>query len=241
MPEPPGAPGAPGRAALLVFAKVPAAGAVKTRLVPPLTAEEAAALYEAFLADALAGYAAPDAFGEPVAVRLYLAGEAPAPPGLVPPRVRVHRQRGDGLGARMQRAFAEAFVAGYGRVVVVGTDHPTLPRGCLAEAFGALHTPRTVALGPSDDGGYYALGLNDRAFGEAGLFAMRYSHGAVFDETHRRARAAGARVVLLPPWYDVDDADGLRRLAAEVRRGGAVPPKTAARLAALLDVYPALL
>ena len=233
--------GGVGPAALVVFAKVPEAGAVKTRLVPPLTAAEAAALYDAFLRDALADLAAPDAFAEPVAVRLYLAGEAAPPGGLVPPGVSVHRQRGDGLGERMRRAFVETFAAGFGRVVVVGTDHPTLPLAFLGEAFRALRAPLTAVLGPSDDGGYYALGLNDLAAGGADLFAMRFSHGAVFADTLARVAASGAQPVVLPPWYDVDDGASLRRLVAAWRAGEAVPPRTEASLRALLDAHPGVL
>ena len=230
-----------GAAALIVFAKVPKAGGVKTRLAPPLTAVEAAALYDAFLRDSLARYAVPGALGEAVAVRLYLAGAEALAPEAVPAGVSLHRQRGDGLGARMQRAFVETFAAGFGRVVVVGADHPTLPPAFLGEAFRALEAPRTVALGPSDDGGYYALGLNDLPFGAPGLFAMRYSHGGVFEETLARALSAGLDAVVLPPWYDVDDAAGLRRLAADWRGGADVPPRTAASLKALLDAHPGLL
>jgi uncharacterized protein len=230
-----------GPAALVVFAKVPEAGAVKTRLVPPLSPAEATALYDAFLRDALDAFAAPEAFEEAVAVRLYLAGDEAPPPGLAPDGVSVHRQRGNGLGARMEQAFVGTFAAGYGRVVIVGTDHPTLPLAFLAEAFRALDAPRTAVLGPSDDGGYYALGLNDLPAGSAGLFAMRYSHGAVFDDTLGRIVGAGLRPVVLPPWYDVDDADGLRRLVGEWRDGAAVPARTAATLRVLLDAYPALL
>lgn len=221
-----------------MFAKVPVAGHVKTRLVPPLTAEEAAALYDAFLRDALAGHTALGAFGEAVAVRLYLAGEEEPPPGLVPSGVGVYRQRGPDLGARMERAFVETFADGFGRVVVVGSDHPTLPCAFLAEAFRALRMPRTAVLGPSDDGGYYALGLNDLV---PGLFAMHYSHGGVFEDTLRRVLDPGLHAVVLPSWYDVDAAADLRRLAAEWRGGADLPPRTATALRALVDAHPDLL
>ncbi|HLT48574.1 MAG TPA: TIGR04282 family arsenosugar biosynthesis glycosyltransferase [Rubricoccaceae bacterium] len=230
-----------GAAALIVFAKAPTGGGVKTRLVPPLTPAEAAALADAFLRDGLARYAAPGAFGEAVAVRLYLAGEGDLPPDVAPEGVSLHRQRGDGLGARMERAFVETFAGGYGRAVIVGTDHPTLPLDFLAEAFRALEAPRTAVIGPSDDGGYYALGLNDLPFGAPGLFAMDYSHAGVFDATLDRVLDAGLSAVVLPPWYDVDDAADLRRLLADWRAGADVPAHTAASLKALLDAYPALL
>lgn len=222
-------------AALIVFAKVPEPGAVKTRLAPPLSLEGAADLYGAFLADALAAFAAPGAFGDgvDVAVRLHLApSDAPLPAGLVPDGVTVHTQRGDGLGARMAQAFAEAFAAGYDRVVIIGTDHPTLPLSSVGDAFRALAAPSTVALGPSDDGGYYLLGLN-RPF--PSLFEMTYSHAGVFEATLARAVEAGARPVVLPPWYDVDDAASLARLVAAWRGGAPVGPQTAAALARLTE------
>ena len=222
-------------AALLVFAKVPEAGAVKTRLAPPLTLGAAAALYAAFLADALTAFAAPGAFGVDVDVRLHLApSDAPLPAGLVPDGVSVHTQRGHGLGARMASAIAEAFAAGYGRAVITGTDHPTLPLAFVADAFRALagppQGPPTVVLGPSDDGGYYLIGL-DRPL--PSLFEMTYSHAGVFEATRARAAEAGARTVVLPPGYDVDDGAGLVRLITEWRAGASVGPKTAAALARL--------
>ena len=226
--------------ALVVFAKVPAAGAVKTRLVPPLTPDDAAALYAAFLADALAAFATPGAFGVEVDVRLCVAPSAVAmPAGIVPEPapaqaggVSVHAQRGDGLGARMQAAVADALTAGYGRVVVIGTDHPTLPLAFVGDAFVGLTEPSTVVIGPSDDGGFYLVGMNGPF---PSLFEMTYSHAGVFAETLARAAEAGARTVVLPPGYDVDDGASLARLVAEWRAGVAVGRRTEAMLARLVE------
>ena len=80
-------------------------------------------------------------------MRLYLGGAARAPAGLVPDGVSVHPQRGDGLGARMLRAFVETFAAGHPRAAIVGTDHPTLPDAFFGLAFGALAEPMTAVLG----------------------------------------------------------------------------------------------
>ncbi|MDX1546546.1 MAG: TIGR04282 family arsenosugar biosynthesis glycosyltransferase [Rhodothermales bacterium] len=224
----------PSMDALIVFAKPPEPGAVKTRLTALLTAEEAAALYAAFLQDALHQYAA---LG--VAVRLYLAPSGAAlPSGMVPPGVSVHRQQGDGLGARMQHAFVETFAAGHPRAVVIGTDHPTLPSAFIRQAFAALAEPLAVCLGPSDDGGYYLLGMND--FFPQLFEGMAYSHGAVFEQTLSRAAGAGARLTVLPPWYDVDTPAALRRLAAELEAEGAGAPHTRATVHALRRRYPSL-
>lgn len=221
-----------GRSALIVFAKVPVPGRVKTRLTPPLTAVQAAALYDSFLRDALHLYRSPAVFGQEVAVRLYLGGDTPPPDGLVPEGISVHPQRGGSLGARMRRAFIETFASGYERIVIIGTDHPTLPTEFVAAAFDALSDPLTAVLGPSEDGGYYLLGLNELY---PALFDMDYSHSQVFADTLDRAADLGANTVVLPSWYDVDDEASLRRLVAEWQDGAPVPTRTAASLEALFD------
>lgn len=203
------------QSALIVFAKPPVAGTVKTRLTALLAPEEAAQLYDAFLRDALAQYAA-----LPAAVRLYLsppAEEAPAnsaPLDLAPAGVTTHVQRGAGLGARMQQAFVETFAAGFERIVIIGTDHPTLPSAFIEQAFAALQERLSVVIGPSEDGGYYLLGLNELY---PQLFRdMTYSHSAVFSETLARVQETAARLTVLPCWYDVDTPENLRRLTREL-------------------------
>ena len=196
--------------ALVVFAKAPVPGRVKTRLTSVLSEEEAARLYEAFLRDALDQYGAlgPD-------VRLYWGSPLDAvPDGLVPADVGSFAQEGEGLGARMQRAFLETFAAGYERIVIVGTDHPTLPSAFIQEAFAALHEPLTVAIGPSEDGGYYLLGMNE--FYPQLFAGMTYSHADVFAETLARAERTSASLTVLPLWYDVDTPEALDRLRRDL-------------------------
>lgn len=218
------------RPALLVFAKAPQPGRVKTRLCPPLTPQEAAALYEAFLRDALDRYARLGTEAGGPAVRLYLAGEE----GLagVPAGVETFRQRGDGLGERMLRAFVETFAAGHDRAIVVGTDHPTLPLDFFGIAFECLDDPLTAVLGPSDDGGYYLLGLNDLV---PDLFDMDYSHPDVFEDTLERVMEADLTPVVLPAHFDVDDGPALARLVAEWRDGADVGARTAGVLRTLTE------
>lgn len=222
--------------ALLVFAKLPLPGAVKTRLTALLSDEEAAQLYEAFLLDALDQYRT---LG--VAVRLYLApGEAGGVPEAWYQRCDSLRwQQGDGLGARMQQAFLDGFAAGFERLVIIGTDHPTLPTEYVKAAFHALDQPLAISLGPSDDGGYYLLGLNDYF---PDLFqGMSYSHSAVFEQTLERATATQAGITVLPSWYDVDTPDALRRLAHDLaeQTEGAARTREVVRL--LGTHYPSLL
>jgi len=220
--------------ALIVFAKRPEPGTVKTRLGTVLTPEEAARLYEAFLRDALLQYAALD-----VAVRLYLAPPAgPVPDDLIPQGVSVHEQQGPGLGARMKIAFVESFAAGFERLVIIGTDHPTLPSAYVERAFEALHAPQSICLGPSDDGGFYLLGMND--FYPELFHDMQYSRDDVFAETLARAGRTQAHLAVLPPWYDVDTPDALRRLAGDLNNEGEGGMHTRRVVAELLTAYPML-
>lgn len=218
--------------ALIVFGKRPRPGHVKTRLVPDLTEEDAATLYEAFLEDALEQYASIDA-----ELRLYLAGSEDAA-GVEDIHPNSFSQSGRGLGERMLGAFAETFHAGHDRALIIGTDHPTLPTAFIEKAFALLEVPRSIVLGPADDGGYYLLGMNDL---RPELFrGMSYSHDHVFDATLHRAAATGASVSILPLWYDVDTPADLRRLAADLARGSGGAPRTRRMLDVLAERYDGL-
>lgn len=200
--------------ALLVFAKVPRPGQVKTRLSALITDVEAAELYAAFLHDALRQVAVLS-----IPVHVFVAPEPGDPPsrdqGPFLPSTSVRTQRGAGLGERMENAFDDLFAEGAGRVVLIGTDIPTLPFACIEGAFAALEAPDVVTIGPVDDGGYYLLGLRRPV---PDLFrGMTYSHARVLSETLQRAQQAGLKVHLLPSWYDVDDPKALRRLSRELR------------------------
>jgi hypothetical protein len=205
---------------LLVFAKVPRPGHVKTRLTPALTPSEAAELYEAFLRDALELYATLE-----VDVRLYLAPPLPDDDRFdLPARVTVHEQTGEGLGERMARAFRAALAGGYDRASVVGTDHPTLPLAYVRRSFRALAADRSVCIGPSDDGGFYLLGMS--AFYPQLFDGMTYSHADVFDDTLARVDRTDARLTVLPRWYDVDTPEALSRMIGDLAASGVEAPRT---------------
>ncbi|MCY3600733.1 MAG: TIGR04282 family arsenosugar biosynthesis glycosyltransferase [Gemmatimonadetes bacterium] len=206
------------RPRLLVFGRLPEPGYVKTRLHPELTREGSAVLYEAFLDDAMK--LAPDG----VAVELWV----PDRPGAIErlgsryPAVRVRLQSGGALGDRLELAFARAFREGVDRAVALGSDHPTLPAEFVVRAFAAL-AGSPLALGPSLDGGYYAIGLRRSAWPRArDLFVgAPWSTPGLFAWT--RARAASLRLdcAELPPWYDVDRPADLSRMADDLIEGSA--------------------
>lgn len=197
----------------IVMVKAPRAGAVKTRLVPPLAREEAASLAECFARDTVAAvrrvvrdvvvaYAPDDGRG---ALEALFKDE-----GLL-----WFAQRGEDLGARIESAASHAFARGRGPVVIVGTDSPTLPPAFVERAVASLSAGETdVALGPTEDGGYYLVGLR-QTFG--GLFRhVEWSTPRVYRQTADNASRLGLRVLELPRWYDVDTHADLLRLRDEL-------------------------
>ena len=200
--------------ALIVFARSPVAGKVKSRLTQLLSSEEAADLYRAFLMDSLLQYASLE-----VDVRLYMADAGD--PGVHLYGAQLKKQCGDGLGERMEHAFRETAVEGYEQMVIIGTDHPTLPTEFIMDAYEALSDVPAVCIGPATDGGYYLLGMSPLI---CGLFdGIVYSKPNVLSLTLVRARESGASVTQLPVWYDVDTPEDLRRLVSEKT---VLPPAT---------------
>jgi rSAM/selenodomain-associated transferase 2/rSAM/selenodomain-associated transferase 1 len=124
-------------------------------------------------------------------------------------------QRGDGLGMRMASAFDDLFARGHARVVLVGSDLPTLPERPVRQALRLLRWRADVVLGPAEDGGFYLIALaapQPRLFEETG-----WGTPHVLERTLERARMLGLKTRLVDPWYDVDDVESLRRAAADGR------------------------
>lgn len=213
--------------ALIVFAKPPIPGRVKTRLTDLLSEREAADLYDAFLRDALDQYRQLRAD-----LHVYFTGLSRVPDDLKTKLSATHVQEGEDLGARMHNAFRDVFSAGYERAVIVGTDHPSLPSAFVSRAFQALDVDGSLCIGPSEDGGYYLLGMNrfyPRVFEE-----MTYSRSDVFEETLKRIHETKAALAVLPMWYDVDTPDDLRRMASELDLLQGTAPRTERELKKLI-------
>src|SRR6516165_2007183 len=201
--------------ALAVMTKVPRAGQVKTRLAPPLTPEEAAELNICFLRDtasAIAQVCGANARG----VGVYTpVGSEEAYSDILPGEFELLAQRGDGFGERLTFAVADLFQCGFSAVCLIDSDSPTVSRDMYAKAVGLLSDrEERLVLGPSDDGGYYLIGMkHDRPQ----LFErIDWSTERVFNQTMDRARELNLPVSLLPTGYDVDDAAALRRICDEV-------------------------
>ncbi|MBI3016203.1 MAG: TIGR04282 family arsenosugar biosynthesis glycosyltransferase [Candidatus Tectomicrobia bacterium] len=209
-------------AAVAMMAKVPRPGEVKTRLCPTYSYEEAAELYRCFLLDKIEQVkgledAVPVIVYTPENTKDFFESLAGTGFTFIP-------QQGSDLGERLAGAFKRLFALGYRRVIVIDTDTPTLPLHYLQGALGLLCEPEVdVVLGPSEDGGYYLIGLC-QLYRE--LFdGMVRSTAHVLSETIGRARAKGLKVACLSSWFDVDTPEDLQRLKASLRSDEAAGPQ----------------
>lgn len=205
---------------LVIFAKLPRAGDVKTRLIPVLGERGAAELYRAFLDDTIENVR----HIEDVTRSLWIVRH-PDAIGVFQRRYEdfaVREQPCGDLGDRMRLAFDRSFAERADYVVIVGSDLPTLPASYIERAFVALNGTHLV-LGPTEDGGYYAIGLRRHAWPKAaGLFdRIPWSTQEVLSRTRRRAEDLGLCRVELPMWYDVDEPRQLARLASDADPGSA--------------------
>lgn len=202
---------------LCIFAKVPRAGTVKTRLAASIGAECAARLAEAFLRDTLSL-----ARGFPSArVVLALAGSA-SEISLEYANVPVWPQGDGDLGDRMERAMRRA-LAETRYVVALGTDSPGVPRRFIEGALETLETHDAV-IGPADDGGFYLLGLRECQPGL--LRGLPWSASETCSRTIARLTDRRLRVGLIPGWFDVDTDQDLRRLDRLLADGEVIAPTT---------------
>ena len=202
--------------ALTVMSKAPRPGRVKTRLSPPLTLVQTAALNVCFLRDTTANLATiPGSAG---LISYTPQGDEALFDGLLPETFGLVLQRGDGFGERLLAAAEDVLTIGYGAVCLIDSDSPTVPQAAFAQAVEALAKPGDrIVLGPSHDGGYYLVGLKHAH--RAPFERITWSTGSVLAETVERCTEAGLEVVLLPTWYDVDDAGTLKILRAELLEG----------------------
>ena len=203
--------------AIAIMAKASAPGQTKTRLVPPLTFDEAAALNTAFLQDiadnvllagqhrAIAGY-----------VAFAPAGSEDFFRSVLPPSIGLIDACLPTFGDCLIRTVEKLLARGHQSAVVLNSDTPTLPTALLVETADALAKPgERAVLGPCNDGGYYLLGLKTahrRLFED-----IAWSTEGVAEQTRERAREIELDLHTLPIWYDVDDVEGLRQLRSEVR------------------------
>lgn len=189
--------------ALILFARDPVLGKVKTRLSPFLKEDAILKLYTCFLQDSL------DKIRQVKDVD-HFVGVAPSNEsgffnGTSGSDIRLFVQEGKDLGDKMRRAIQDRFAEGYKRVVIIGSDSPSLPVSYITQAFGS---DKDMVLGPSTDGGYYLIGMRGKVvevFDE-----VTWGTETVLRETCERLMRSGADMELLPVWYDVDNPEDLK-------------------------------
>jgi rSAM/selenodomain-associated transferase 1 len=196
--------------ALLIVAKRPVPGQTKTRLCPPLSAEQAAQLYECFLRDTLD---VARAVSGVVRLIAYLPHDECEYFRRLAPDFDLLPQIGASLGERLDNALTYCLDDRYERAVIMDSDSPTLPSAYVARAFDALEEA-DVTLGPCEDGGYYLIGLKRPQ--PRLLREVRMSTPNVLRDTLALAKQDSLRVALLPAWYDVDTVQELHRLQDEL-------------------------
>jgi rSAM/selenodomain-associated transferase 1 len=203
--------------------KAPRSGEVKTRLVPPLCAQEASLLSVCFIKDIAANLLVAS---ESVSVDCYAAYSPPGSEALLraflPQQVHMLPPRSIGLANSLPDAIEDLIGVGYEGACLVNADSPTLPTSLLVEAITRLRAPGDrVVLGPATDGGYYLIGLKHP---HRHLFHdIDWSTERVYQQTVERAASIGLESVTLPAWYDVDDAASLSWLCRELLGGGRPP------------------
>lgn len=201
---------------MAIMGKASAPGRTKTRLVPPLSAGDAAHLNTAFLQDIVGNLLRA---GREADIAPYVAfgpaGSEPFFHACLPVNLPLIECSLPQFGDCLDLAVTNLLQRGHAAACVLNADSPTLPTRLLVEAARALaQAEDRIVIGPSTDGGYYLLGVKTarrRLFDE-----IDWSTSRVFEQTRQRAAELGLSVTILEPWYDVDDAGGLRRLCTDL-------------------------
>jgi rSAM/selenodomain-associated transferase 1 len=210
---------APPQKRLLVFARLPELGRVKTRLAADIGEEQALAVYESMLRDTLSSVGesrdgievevlwAPTDAANGQSLRNAFGDRA------------LSMQAGETLGDRLAMAFSERFFFHRTqKIVAVGVDDPALPRELIDHAFELLESSDWV-LGPAVDGGYYLVGCRGAVFDSDAFAGIEWGTSTVFDATMTKLRAWQRNIAVLPKRRDVDTVEDLRWYQSERRVG----------------------
>lgn len=199
--------------AIIVMAKVPGFGDVKTRLRPILSEDQCSSLATCFLLDTIANL---EASFDNILIAFTPEKALSHLKSLIKSEHKLITQKGNDLGERLKTAIAEAFEMGFAPIIVVGTDSPNMPVDLPAKVLAHL-SPREngVVIGPTEDGGYYLIGVSKQI---DDLFnGVTWGANSVFDETISKVNEIGnLDLLILPEWFDVDEPDDLLRLNAEL-------------------------
>lgn len=209
------------KTAIIIMAKVPEAGKVKTRLQPRLSPGQAAKFAECLLQDTIAKTAGRQ---DHLIIAYTPAGRRGFFDQFSQQKFIYTPQKGSDLGERMFNAFDFAFAQKMDSVVMIGTDSPTFPPEFIDQAFEFLENTDAV-LGETEDGGYYLIGL--KTLIKEIFENVQWSSPETFKQTAENIRKLGLNMARLPKWYDVDEPEDLERLKIELVENSELAPKTA--------------
>jgi uncharacterized protein len=189
--------------AVILFARDPVLGKVKTRLFPYLNKETILKLYTCFLRDSLEKIRKVE--NADLFVGIAPSNESGFFTGMQGSDIRIFVQEGKELGDKMRQAIQDRFAEGYEKVVIIGSDSPSLPVSYIKRA---LSSDKALILGPSTDGGYYLIGMRGKL---VEVFAgVTWGTENVLQETCERLVRGGVALELLPVWYDIDTPEDLK-------------------------------
>ena len=202
--------------ALVLIAKAPLEGMVKTRLAVVLNPAETTELYVSFLSDTFAIMSSVWRERETVSLVLCYSpeGEEESFEAVEREGSLMLAQRGNDFGERLFNCFKDLLESGFDSVVLIGSDSPTLPEEYVFEAFENLKDDNDVVFGPSEDGGYYLIAM--RLLHEELFKEIPWSTSEVMEATVKQAEKARLNLIKLPVWYDVDTPEDLERLKLEL-------------------------
>jgi rSAM/selenodomain-associated transferase 1 len=203
-----------GNALVVIMAKEPVPGKVKTRLSPEISPVDAAGLYRCFLLDRIRAIGAMTGVDRGIA---YTPEEARGTfRGLTLDGFKLFPQRGEGLGERLNNIFLDQLARAYDAVSIVDSDSPDLPNALIRESLQLLLTRQAeVVFGPCHDGGYYLVGLRKP---HPELFRdIPWSTRDVLSVSLEKSRRLGLSVKLLPFWNDLDTFDDLLEFFAKYK------------------------
>jgi len=210
---------------LLVFARLPELGKVKTRLAQSIGAEKALEVYRAMLRDLLGAIG--ESSGD-LEIEIAWAPTESANGETLRSAFGAHTlvmQAGSNLGDRLSMAFSERFFFHRTqKVIAIGVDDPRLSREIVDHAFGLLESCEWV-IGPAKDGGYYLIGCRAAAFNPEVFFDIAWGTDSVLRSTLHRIRDWNHNAALLPMRYDIDVIDDLQRFARETRESDGHLPR----------------
>ena len=194
---------------LIMMAKYPEPGQVKTRLAAEIGAGHAAELSKRFILDLLQTLSSLD---WEIQMALYPWERKAEMSAVVGEKYVLVPQRGRDLGERMGQVFIQLFAEAFQEIIMIGTDAPDLPAEFVVEAFSAL-ADHDAVLGPACDGGYYLIGFRRGVFSPQLLDGLPWSMPEIFVQQLKRLREQNLQVYILPPWQDMDTLADLKKMA----------------------------